>query len=290
MIAEFNEFGNTTQVEPREVVEHLLQLMCAYAQANHNVPEAISPFAAMLGQGKLIDPSDDASLREIGVGSVTPWIEHLGRLGLVGNVAPRVTGWIGFAPSRRFYEMIERGQDAAVADALSAAFPVPQPTATPVSVAVSSLLNELATRTILPDRQLVTVVLHELRDVCMMGCRHAEIVLCAKLLELTLGATLVRWGRDVPKDATLGTLIDGIRGCAAERAPAGVIRDEAQSIVALGIPGISDLIRTVRNGAVHAQAPLNGRPVEIPTIEQANAVVLLTVDIMRRFLFAPIPP
>jgi hypothetical protein len=136
------------------------------------------------------------------------------------------------------------------------------------------------------DPDLLDVLLRELQEVLERDCRHAAIAIRGKLLELGLGSLLVAWQVQFPPDATLAVLIDRVRGRADPRQPDHESRTRAQELLNLGVPGMIDLIRTVRNGAVHARRAIKGGRVELTSSEQAEAVALPTADILKRFVVA----
>lgn len=129
-------------------------------------------------------------------------------------------------------------------------------------------------------------LLRELQEVLQRDCRHAAIAICGKLLEIAIGALLSDWGVQFPEDATLAFLIDRVRGRAHTLQPDPSIRSRARDLLNLGVTGMLDLIRTVRNGAVHAQAGVIGGRVELPSGEQTESVALLTADILKRFVLS----
>lgn len=281
-------------MEPRDLARRLLDLMVDFVEAVPEPPGPLNPLAVMLGGGSssVVDPSKDEELRACGVGSVTPMIERIGLLGYVGGVAPVATGWLVFAPSERFYEQLSASEPATLsASVLKALFPVDLQPPTTASVAVAKLREELAGLVVETDRELVDVVLGELETVCQLDCRHAAIALCGKLLELSLGSLLLSWNRPLPARASLSVLVDTVRSFASSAGPSTPAREQARAIRALGLDGVADLVRTVRNGAVHVQRySEGGAVVPLPSWEQAEAVVLFTVDLMRRFVLRDARP
>lgn len=272
---------------PRDLIDRILILMIEYVRTHGRVDAPTSPLEFMFGSVPFVDPSRDERLNALGVGSVTPWIESLGKMGYVGAVGPIPTGWLVFIPSAAFYNAIESGlQDSLrrqIVDALTTEVP---PVVTTASTTVADLRANLKAVPARLDSQLLDVLLRELHDVLQRDCRHATIAICGKLLELGLGALLAEWGVEFPSDATLGALIDRVRGRANVQQPDGVIRSRAQELLDLGVPGVMDLIRTVRNGAVHARPSAMGGRAELPSSEQAEAVALLTTDILKRFVLS----
>lgn len=275
---------------PREIVDRLVTLMLEYVErrGNEPAPTGVSPIQVMFGAVQVIDPSEDPDLRTVGVAASTPWVEALAKSGFVGVVGPLATGSIGFAPSQQFVDLARaaapehlRGQ------IVESTFPSSPAVPSPASVAVAKLREELHGVSSAVDQKLLDVVLRELHDVCERDCRHASIALCGKLLELALGALLVSWNVSFAEDATLNTLISLVRGRANDKQPDGDTRAQAKAILDLGLDGLADLVRTVRNGAVHAKTFRDGgRRVELPSQEQSEGVVLLTVDLLRRFVLS----
>lgn len=154
-----------------------------------------------------------------------------------------------------------------------------------VSKSIESLQQDVAKSNTSFDRRLLDVLLRELHHTSANDCRHAGIALCGKLLELALSSLVSRWGRSVEPKWTLNDIICVIQGCASPQAPDTPKRREAIDILSLGLSGIADLIRVVRNGAVHVRFySENSRPIELPSSEQTNAVILLTLDLIKRFI------
>jgi hypothetical protein len=270
---------------PRDLIDRILILMVEFARAHGRVDAPRSPFDFIFGSVPFVDPSRDEGLNALGVGSVTPWVEALGRMGYVGAVGPMPTGWLVFLPSAAFYDAIESGLQDSLrrqsVDTLTTELPSVVTTA---STTVADLRTNLGGVLAHIDAELLDVLLRELHEVLQRDCRHATIAICGKLLELGLGALLAEWGVEFPSDATLAVLIDRVRGRANLLHPVGAIRARAQELLDLGVPGMMDLIRTVRNGAVHAKPSAMGGRAELPSSEQAEAVALLTTDILKRFV------
>ena len=273
-------------MDPREIAQRLVDLMVKFCAEHRTPPEPMHPMSMMLGgAGPIIDPSCDADLARAGVGSVTPWIEQIGKFGYVGSVLPSLSGWLVFVPSVQFYEQLANTTGTALKDELlNCLFPASLPVPNAASVAVSEFQTHLPTLNIAADPELLKVVLRELELACQHDCRHSAIALCGKLLELFLGILLRRWERPVAQDATLATLIGHMQNFANDQGPPTASRLQARAVRDLGILGIADLIRTVRNGAVHAHHfDEQGTGIELPSQSQMQGVVLLTVDILKRF-------
>lgn len=274
---------------PRDITDHLLSLMMAFTESHSSPPPLLQPMQIMFNGGaNLIDPSSVPALAALGTATVTPWIEALAKIGYVGSVGPIPSGWLVFAPSQSFYTMRDGSTPERLRLAvLSALFKEQVITPGQGSIQVAELRDEIREFDTQLDKELIDVLLYELHSVAERDCRHASIALCGKLLELALGSLLVRWGGNFSETDALGELICKVQGRAREQQPNEIIRREAQNMLALGIPGLADLIRTVRNGAIHARHSINGSRVALPSKEQSEAVILLTVDLFRRFVMAP---
>jgi hypothetical protein len=272
-------------MEPRALVERLIAGMTAYVSEHRGPPGPCGPLDIMSGRVAVIDPSRDPELRARGLAQVTPWIESLARLGFVDAARPLATGWIGFAPSQAFFDLATQDPGRVTRAILDALFPAAPVVPGRASLAVAALRDEVRGPVAAIDPVLLDVLLRELHDVCERDCRHATIALCGKLLELGLGALLVRWNVSFPEDATLGSLVDLVRGRAAPQQPDPHLRAVARGVLDLGLSGLADLVRTVRNGTIHARAFVPGGPaVALPSQEQAEGIVLITVDLLRRFV------
>ncbi|MBM4361002.1 MAG: hypothetical protein FJ096_23125 [Deltaproteobacteria bacterium] len=233
----------------------------------------------------MIDPCADGGLKAVGVAGCTPWIEALAKAGFVGVVGPLPTGSIGFAPSQRFADLAAGASANTISREIDRAlFPTAPVVVSRASTAVAKLRDEVQAIGVSIDRELLDVVLRELHDVIERDCRHASIALSGKLLELALGSLLLSWNVTLPQDATLSDLIGRVRGRANAQQPDAHVRAQANAVLGLGLDGLADLVRTVRNGAVHARVHREGgQRLELPSAEQTEAVVLLTVDLIRRF-------
>lgn len=271
------------------MIQHTKAHPCSDAPAN--------PFAALLGGAALIDPSKDERLVAAGVPVVTTCIERISSLGYVATAGPLFTGWIGFAPNRRFYDLADATSAALLIEQiLDAAFPSAFPIPDHASIAVETLRRELATQGSWLDQELLDELLLELKTVSEVRCRNATIGLCGKLVEFVLAALLQRWNIAIEADPTIASLIGALRGRAREQNANTAQREVAQSIleakaaVDMGIPEIAHFIRLHRNGAVHAPRVLDvTKPIIRPSQEQTDGLVLFTVDLLRRYAI-PEPP
>jgi hypothetical protein len=271
-------------MEPREIVRRLAAMLADFSDAHPGVHGPLNPMSALLGGGaQFIVPATSPELAALGVGSVTPWVECLGKLGYVAAVCPvfhEGAPWIGFLPSERFETQLRGSQsrDRLIAAVVDAAVPPDHRSPSRASLAAGELLAELADypdEDLPTDRRMLQAVLRELSSTSELACCHAMIALSGKLLELAFATLYARWQVEINgRHPSLSDYTGRLRALVNQ----GDAR--ARELADLGLDGLGDLVRNVRNGAVHARLD----NIELPSLEQSEAVVLLTVDMLRRFI------
>lgn len=224
---------------------------------------------ARSASGRTVDPSQSELLRAEGVGAITPLIERLAEIKLVGSPSPLVGSdggmWIGYQLTDQGRAIATRSEERELRRALGRLIGGP---ASEVSQSLEQLREECsAVRLPVQFRDDFDHTLREMSTCFDHKCFIATIALAGKICEICLKQTLVDHAIQYDPEAGLGRLLGLVR----ERCPAAYI-DESLGKVA-------GIVTTHRNAAVHAR-----ERVPIPSRDQAISVIFAMRDLVQRRL------
>lgn len=216
---------------------------------------------------ELTDPSLSTLLQDIGVATVTAYLEKLSLFGIVKDASP-IFGqnggmWIGYTLTDRG---INCSEDKKQFDALISEIngkPINE-----ISQSVLELVELCKNKDINIDyKETFVKTLEEIAICFQNNCYIATITLCGKILEICLIDLLKNHQIDVGVNQTLGSLLKKIN----ENIPDKYLDPTLGST--------ASIISKSRNTAVH----YNER-IPIPSRDQALMVIFATRDVVNRYL------